>query len=159
MVVELTSYPLIERTRWCLVTGGLLAPSAQLWILFAHSRYRLTALIVICTIYLVLVVLAGFRQKNALAASPKFVATYTTFLGWLVREKHKELSGVAWVRARVAGGWQTYLIVEVGTHGYETTELLKLAYKTGKNISVAESCCEQIAQHLEIENKGYKGLA
>ncbi len=159
MAVELTPYPLIERTRWCLIAGGLLAPSIQLWILLAHSKYRLTALAVICIIYLVLLVLAGFRQKNALGASPKFVTTYTTFLGWAVREKHKELSGVAWVRARVAGGWQTCLIVEVGTHGYETTELLKLAYKSGKNISVAESCCEQIAQHLDIENKGYKGLA
>jgi len=77
-------------------------------------------------------------------------------LGALVfSENETALENVVWVRVRDAEG-ETHL--EVGTRGYETILIQRFPYRKGGN-TFAIVRCTQIAQLLEIEDKGYCGLA
>ena len=141
-----------------IVIGSVVA-FARLWDLFSHTHYRDLILIAAVITLTVLIVIAGFTKRFSLESSSRSIALSTEFLGMLIWKQVLNTSQSVWVRARLAGGYQTAIVIEIGTQGYETTQLMKISSKSGKNIPLAEDVCKQVALKLGLENKGFQGLA
>lgn len=159
MTIALDSYPLLERTRWWMLVIGLAAAFARLWDLFSHTHYRGVVSITAVVTLIILIAIVGFTKRCSLDGPSHSITLSTQLFGLQIQQKTLSTLQAVWVRARLAGGYQTAIIVEIGTHGYETTQLIKMSSKSGKNIPRAEEVCSQVALHLGLENKGYKGLA
>ena len=159
MTITLNSYPLLERTRWWILAIVLATIFARLFGWLAHTQYRNTVLIAGAVALIGWILVAGITKQCSLDSSSRSITSSTIFFGLLVGKKTVDISQAAWVRARLAGSQQTALVVEIGTNGYRTTQLLKMSSKSGKNIPQAEKLCSLVAFHLELYNKGYKGLA
>lgn len=159
MTIALNPYPLLERTRWWMLAIGLVAVFARLWDLFSRTQYRGVVLIAAVVTLVVLLAIAGLTRRCLLDGSSRSITITTELFGLVILKKTLSTLQSKWVRARLAGGYRTAIIVEIGTHGYRTTQLIKMSSKSGKNIPSADEVCSQVALHLGLENKGYKGLA
>ncbi len=84
------------------------------------------------------------------------VIASTIFKRWH-RTRRIDLSGYAWVRAKGNRGKTVqWLQVQLGTSGYKLIGLLAISGSGSEEIETALSWCGQIADALQIENKGYR---
>jgi len=159
MTIDLDSFPIMERTRWWMLLIGVTAPFAKLCELLSITNHSGMIPIVTIITLMILATIAGLTKRCSLDGTSRSITILTSFFGLQIHKKTLSTDRAVWVRARLAGTYQTAIIIEIGTRGYETTRLFKMSYKSGKNLPHAEDICSQVAHLLGIENKGYKGLA
>lgn len=104
-------------------------------------------------------VLSGFTRQTNVDQATRRATVDTFWFGHRMSIKTLDLSRGAWVRARLVGGYGLRIVVEVGTSGYACTEVMTLPYRFGKGVSLAETWCVKLAEHLQLPNKGFKGRA
>jgi hypothetical protein len=102
----------------------------------------------------------------SLTASKSVVATRTPqkvislkygFSSITLRQKNIPLDATAWVRVMFDGYKE--LIIEAGTSGYETNEIIRIPYKSGAGIKTAEETAGKLAEFWGVSNKGYMHLS
>ena len=95
---------------------------------------------------------------HLVASKPPLLVSKKTWFGKFTAKSSLEIKGGAWVRARREVMDSDVLVVEVGTHGYQTTTIKCYPYSES-NIPIAAILCSEIAEFLALEDKGYKNHA
>ena len=97
------------------------------------------------------------RKSTYLSGQRSLLVEFRLF-DWPISTKTIDLSGCAWVRARLPDNDTRRITVEAGTNGYETIELMKLPFNSSTGISFAANACERISAATGLENRGYRSI-
>ncbi|MCV2419345.1 hypothetical protein [Paucibacter sp. DJ2R-2] len=157
-LVDLDEYLVTDPTTWRLSAIGSATAVVKIWDstrlgLSPKLAFASTLLVIFC-----LIAARGLRRKSELDPGAKKVRKTTILFGRQLATKEVDVSDAAWVRARPIG-YKTQLVVEVGTVGYSTKELVRVVSDKNQGIPFAEMLCARVALHLEISDKGYKPIA
>lgn len=110
--------------------------------------------VVVAMILTAIVALSGiWLQKSVIVlSSPKWSLLTQYSLGARILIKNERvLDNTAWVRVRYDGYQQVF--IEAGTCAYETTNLLRMAYRQGAGLDEAQQKSELLADMWGIECK------
>ncbi len=130
--LTLRTYNPAETHAAKLVALALFGGGLRLWVLkFGHVSFPAVAIVGGC-ILASLHVIGKISKTVSIDAELQTASVRISVAGYSLQSKRLDLSKGAWVRARHAGLHFTEIVVEVGTQGYETTELLKLPYSLEK---------------------------
>lgn len=148
-------------SRWqTIITGGLLFSDIgrSAMHLESGSFWHLVFLggMILCCLVMAFMLL-GSKSVTALPGPNPKIASRYALATLTLRRKVVEPKKIAWVRVRYDG--QKDLFLEAGTRGYQTTEVFRFPYDTGKSIPIAEGKSAQLAALWNVEDKGYRGLA
>ena|SRR3990167_6936429 len=157
--IDLAEYPVTDSVSWLLLAAALAVALIRLWEALRLGLSPIIASAATISVVIGLLVSKGLRRKSSILVEDRTLKVTTFLFGKQIHQRHKDLLDAAWVRARVIGHHQTQIAVEVGTVGFRTTELVRVANKNGKGIPQAEMLCARVAANLNIPSKGFKGLA
>lgn len=97
------------------------------------------------------------KAVTAISVPAKQILCSFSFLTVALYKKKIQIHEIAWVRVRFDGYQE--LLIEAGNQGFETTEILRVPYRKGSGVPVAEAKACQLAALWGVESKGYRGLA
>lgn len=157
-MVPLDEYLVTDPSAWRMSAFAAAAAVVKVWDATRAGVSPRLALAATVLMMLVLIVARGWRRGSALEPETKTVRVTTRVFGRQVSTRELDVSGAVWVRARPIA-YKTQLVVEVGTAGYTTKELVRVSMDKNRGIAVAESLCARIALHLNIADKGYKPVS
>jgi hypothetical protein len=157
-MVLLDEYRVTDPRAWLLSALGAAAAVVKVWDAVRVGVSPKLALAATVLMVLVLIVARGLRRKSELVPETKTVRVTTSVFGRQVSIRELDVSKAAWVRARPIAD-KTQLVVELGTAGYTTKELVRVSMAQSQGISIAEDLCARIALHLNIADKGYKPMS
>lgn len=157
--VNLAKYKVTDSVAWRLLAMGLAVGVLRIWDSLRAGLSPLVALIVTFSAIAALLFSGGLRRQSSIVVEQRTLKVTTSLFGRVIKLRQQDISNAAWVRARIIGSYQTQITVEVGTIGYITTELVRIAHKDGKGVPESEMLCARVAEILKIPNKGFKGLA
>ena len=157
--MDLRSSSLVASLSWWIAALGVIAAELRLFALIEHGLNPDLVIGLTTAMLIALLFSAGLTRRCVLDPSSRTVERITSLYGCIVNRKSVSVAQAAWVRARITGSYNANVSVEVGTSGYLTTELVSLPNFSGRGVAKAEIICAQVANALEIPNKGFKGLA
>lgn len=111
------------------------------------------------TIGLLWLIAVNIEKSVAIDTVNRTLRDSTRVLNFVIGASVKYLAKYSWARVRLDGNAHDQLFVELGTSGYETIEIFVHPYDNGGGLSEAKRICNEVAEGLALQNKGYKEMA
>jgi len=97
--------------------------------------------------------LTASKSVIAIRTPEKVLSLKFGFSSLTLRQKNITLDATTWIRV-IFDGYKE-LIIEAGTSGYETNEIIRMPYKSGAGVKTAEEAAGKLAEFWGVSNKGY----
>ena len=98
---------------------------------------------------------ALLNRTSTLNVEARSLSVEKRLYNFVISREIYPLSSYGWVRARRSEDWREF-IVEAGTLGFATVELLKQPLSSKTDVQLANDLCEKISATLQLKNWGYK---